>query len=376
MATTKTQYMGLIIPDLSEPGPAWATELINALETFSSHNHTPGAGALIPISALEITQDINFNNYNINALRALRLNNNSATLTTPLDYNCIYTYGGDLYYNNSTGFPIQITSGNSINASSLGGIGGDYVGSTALELYSASNESFKFWSNTDIFAKIECGPITIRGTTGANAPGVILQAPAGLSSSYNIVLPSSAPQSLKLMTMDASGIMASDTWIDNSTIGVSANNFYVMSVPRAKLVSVNYGLSASSGVTGIAAVNNAMTAVQNMSVTLTTTGKPVMLRIIIDGADHTADTQKTSQICGTNNNYDGIKIGVYRDAALVGYGIVTAANSSGYYGLNKEFSFIDTPNAGTYTYSVKVGKSITNETVYVYYYKLLAVELT
>ena len=129
MATTTFMTLSLPVPS-STLGPAWATQLNTALERVDQHDHTSGNGAKITVPALDINTDLTFKNNNATNLKSTRFINNSAVLSGLQDIRSLYVSGGDLYYNNSSGTNIRITSGGALDASSIGGIGGDYATSS------------------------------------------------------------------------------------------------------------------------------------------------------------------------------------------------------------------------------------------------------
>jgi hypothetical protein len=102
-------------------GPLYATDISNDLSTISDHTHT-GASAndgnqLTPAS-LNINSDLNINSNNITSLRSARFNSQSGTLSGVSDINCLYVDSGDLYYNNSAGTAVKVTSGSLVYATS------------------------------------------------------------------------------------------------------------------------------------------------------------------------------------------------------------------------------------------------------------------
>lgn len=344
MTTTTTPNMGLILPvPSSEPGPQYAEQLVTALETIDTHNHTSNSGVRIPISAITIDSDLNFNSHNATAIRSVRLSNNSAVLATPLDLNCVYSVAGDLWYNTNSGTPIQITSGNAINVSSIRGIGGDYLTSTTADIYyTASTKTFAFWADTSLFADIDCGGIVVHQTAVPSAPGVSLLAPVGLGASYSLTLPSALPSPTRYLTLDSSGNIGNAITGDGTTISITGTT---MSIPdggisRAKLAALT-----------VATCSNTTTALSSITLSLTTLGRPVMVILTPDGVDRGAVSSITSGTFQIN------RAGSY---------IFKSYNSSGFY--NKTIMFVDSPAAGTHTYACAGTPTVVG-------YKLICYEL-
>jgi len=110
-----TNFMNLILPVVTVTlGPEWATEINVAIESIDEHDHSSGKGKSIPTSALNINANLDYNSHNAYNLLQVKLISNDATLSGASNINSIYTTLGDLYYTNSAGVAIQITSGGSI----------------------------------------------------------------------------------------------------------------------------------------------------------------------------------------------------------------------------------------------------------------------
>lgn len=197
--------MGLLLPDPTiTPGPTYASENNDAFVLIDDHDHTLGKGLPIPSGALNINADLPFNNFNAITLRAARFTSQSAVLSTPSDINQVYVVNGNLFYNNQLGQPVQITSGAAIDATSIGGIGGDYATSTALVFYTSADKTFTFWSNTNTPASIDSGPVTFRNNT-LNSFGITFAPNAAIASNYQITWPAALPSTSEGLSIDPSG---------------------------------------------------------------------------------------------------------------------------------------------------------------------------
>lgn len=222
-----TPNMSLLLPIVSSTiGPLWASELNLAFYGVDAHNHTPGLGVPVPSDGIAINGDLPFNSYNATTLRSTRYDDNVSPLALPSDLTCIYVSGGNLYYNNELGQQVQITAGAALNATSIGGIGGDYATSTASVFYTSATSTFTFWQDANTPALLDVGPITIRPPT-ISPFGITLQASNSLAADYTITLPLAAPASTKFVTMDSSGNLAAAYDVDNVTIEVNSNNLRV-----------------------------------------------------------------------------------------------------------------------------------------------------
>jgi hypothetical protein len=104
--------------DLPQPtvtiGPVWAEKLNAALEQVDSHDHSSGKGTKIKPNALDINADIDFQIHQLLNVEAAQLSQLSATLAGPINTLKLHSVGGDLYFTNGSGTPVQVTSGGSI----------------------------------------------------------------------------------------------------------------------------------------------------------------------------------------------------------------------------------------------------------------------
>lgn len=118
--TYTTPNMQLVLPTPSvQVGPTWAQNLNDALTLrVDTHDHTPSNGVKVPTAGLNINADLSFNSNSAILLRGTSYNNNVATLPGT-ETRTVYVSGGNLFYNNNTGIPVQITSGSNINVGAL-----------------------------------------------------------------------------------------------------------------------------------------------------------------------------------------------------------------------------------------------------------------
>lgn len=202
-----TPNMGLLLPDPTiTPGPTYASEIDDAFDLVDSHDHTLGKGVPIPTNAININNDLPFNGFNLDTIRASRFNSQSAFLTLPADVNELYVVNGNLVFNNNLGQPVQITEGATLDATSIGGIGGDFGTSTASVFYTSADKTFTFWSNTNTPANIDAGNITIRNTT-LNSFGITLAPDPAIASNYELTLPAALPTQTSALEVSPSGVV-------------------------------------------------------------------------------------------------------------------------------------------------------------------------
>jgi hypothetical protein len=113
-----TTNMNLVIPNVgSTVGPTYASLVNAAFEAVDAHDHTTGKGVLVPSAGLNINADLDFNESGLTDVKMVALYNQVAA---PSNVRSIYSSAGDLYYKNSAGTEVQITTGGSVNATGTG----------------------------------------------------------------------------------------------------------------------------------------------------------------------------------------------------------------------------------------------------------------
>lgn len=148
------------------------------------------------------------------------------------------------------------------------------------------------------------------------------------------------------------------------------------SVTVSKLASMGTGvvtgsagdicLSLSCGAFEL--VSASWTAVTNLSVTLTTTGRPVFISLVSDGdASHPAYLY----MAGASNSRLGVRI--YRDSTIISTTLQGDDDNNIFPERPTSVQHIDVVAAGTYTYTIQVPADLQH--TYVYYCKLVAFEL-
>jgi len=110
---------GILIPIVGvDPGPDYAQNISNALSKLANLTHTGVSnldGYQIPSAGLNINADVSAQSNNLTALRSVRFTSQSGTLAGSGDIDCVYVDGGNLFYNNGSGTPIQITAGSTLD---------------------------------------------------------------------------------------------------------------------------------------------------------------------------------------------------------------------------------------------------------------------
>lgn len=294
--------MGLQISTIgSDSGLMWEQNLNSSLNTVDFHNHSPGSGVQITPQGMNISSNLNFQNNSASNIYGLMFSSSGASVATGLLYTAPSSGGGinDLFYNDFAGNVIQLTKAGIVNA---------IASSIPGESYSGGTFTWVQGDGSTTPANFDIGSVTIRPNTAGTTNGINIQTPSGISSSYALVMPS-LPPAQQIMTLDNSGNITAPYTADNSTIAISSNQLIVKSGGiTTTQISATAGilgsqLSASAGIVGTQLANNTITRnqeaavgqqvsascgsfsttsattvdVTNLTVTITTTGRPVMV---------------------------------------------------------------------------------------------------
>lgn len=135
-----TPNMSLDLPTVSVTlGPTWASELNAALELVDSHDHTSGKGIPIRTAALDIDADLSLEDFRLINASSLELVSGASPVSGVGFENSISAASGDLYWTNSSGVAVQITTGNSIVAPTATFNGLEYLDVSVDLILSAGN---------------------------------------------------------------------------------------------------------------------------------------------------------------------------------------------------------------------------------------------
>jgi hypothetical protein len=419
-----TSYMGLSLPSVSvTAGPAWATALNAAFSAVDAHDHTSGKGTPVPSAGLNINSDLSFGGYNAAGLRSARFSSQPAALAETYDLGCLSNVGGDLYWNNGSGTAVQVTSGGSV-AGASGTITG--LSSPASAAFNSGSGTFTFQQAASTAAIMDGGPVVIRDTA-ASALGITVQSPTGLAAAYSITLPAALPSGTRFVTMTSAGVLAASIGFDISTVSVDGSgNLYVPTsgitatqlaadavttakiaagavtaakigtgevgatqlassavttakiaanaVTRAKLDSVGQQVSSSSGSFIINDGSTTFHNITNLAVTLTTTGRPVMLMFVPDGSASVSQVRAQST---ANTPAADFQI-VVSGSASANIGLSALATDNNDTGTAVPPGALNTfyaPAAGTYTFTAQAKALNADTIVNVSNVKLVAWEL-
>lgn len=350
-------------------GPDYADQVNASLEIIDQHDHSTGKGVPVTPAGLSISSDLTFQGNNATGLRSARFSSQGATLALPTDLNCLSVVNGNLYYNNGSGVAVQITNGGSIVGTS-GSIGG--LVSPASATYIPATEKFVWQADTNKPANMDFASAIFRNNT-VSSFGVTVSPPAALGADYALVLPS-LPASQKFMTLDASGNMGAPWAVDGSSLEISSNTLQIKdsgvttakiandavttakildaNVTRPKLVAVGQQISSSSS--SFSTASTSLIDVTNLTVTLTTTGRPVMLFLEATGSG----LPRSEIYISWGATGSAARLAYLRDATQIALTTIRRNNDSSLdaviQSVTQPYLYLDTPAAGTYVYKVQV----------------------
>lgn len=222
---------------------------------------------------------------------------------------------------------------------------------------------------------VSTSPYDERYTTSTTAEGG-----AGAADSVATIYSTSARSTvaIRLLCVMKSTQTTAGTWaavpttIGSNTSGHPLSNL----IARTSGTTVGVGGVAKSGSSGnYTRANGAEGDVTNLSVTITTTGRPVWVGVIHDGDVNTSyfSISNTTNFTFTGTAY------IYRDATQIAEHGLTAgdnsANTASLSGGVGTFYTVDFPAAGTYTYKVAAHSDGGNTTLTLSYVRLVAYEL-
>ena len=261
---TPFMNMNLPVPTITL-GPVWAEELNTALETvIDSHDHSTGNGVRIRPNGLNINDTLDIQSNFLNNVAATRLTAQPTVLAGALDLRALFSFDGDLYYNNGSGAPIRITNGVAIDVSTVGAIGGDYSTTPAVINYANANQTYTFDIATNQRGSLDAGRITIRETGVASAQGIGLVSPSSLASGFDITLPAATPASTQIMTLSDTGQVdfadTDETSLETTGAGVLQIKDLGVTTSKIDNEAVTTAKLAPASVTGAKVAVDAITA--------------------------------------------------------------------------------------------------------------------
>lgn len=367
MGVNLSTSMALPIPQVgNEAGPQYATDVNSCLTIVDGHNHSPGYGVAVPPSGLNINSDLTFQGNNLTTARTLRLQPQTSALVGVDDLGALYELNNDLFYIDGVGNQVRITQSGAV-AGTPGSIANLLPPASAS--YNNGTQTFIFQSAANTPANIDGGSFVFRDIT-ANSFGITMSAPIALAADYQISLFTALPGAQSYVTIDASGNLSATQPV---TGGIVTANIANGAVTQPKLYTRTTGTTATAGNIAISTGSGNFSSQPNygtliLSCTLTTTGRPVSLSLIPVAS--TSTDSNTSAFSVTNSST--FIVALFRDTTQVSstqYGGTNAIEAPG------QFTAIDLPSAGTYTYTLQARIASSNGVINISNVALMAYEI-
>lgn len=362
-----TPNMSLVLPTVSTTvGPDWATQLNAAFSLIDSHDHSSGEGVPVTPAGMNISSNLTFNDFYATSVGSLRLTSQGATLATPSDVRALYSVNGDLYYNNSSGAAIQITSGGSVIAASDGiarSFSRTAVASNTIISAAATVSYYDVDTTTGVTFTLPAANAVSAGrfyefkdTTGSAGTNNIVINRAGSdtidgSTSFTIAANYGA---IRLISDGTSKWAVSRPIVDTDQIrnlAVTTAKINDGAVTQAKRAALGQQISASCGT--FSTTSTSYVDVTNLTVTITTTGRPVFIGVTSDGTSANMATLAVSNASGTVTE---CYFKILRDSTDIAFYRLNNNSPTGSIairGPTSAISTLDVPAAGTYTYKVQ-----------------------
>lgn len=381
--TVPSPNMNLPVPIVSvDPGPTWAQDLNSCLGIIDQHDHSSGQGVQITPTGLNINTDLTIQGNNLTHINELVF----TPLSSSSDLGVVYVSGNELYYNDESGNVVQITNMGSVNAGA-GSITGLPSG-TASASYSSGTQTFIWQSATSTAANMDGGSFIFREVV-ANANGVTVSSPTSLAADYQMFWPAGLPGSgTSFMTVDSGGNMGDA--IGTTSAFVSTGNIVDQNVTTAKIADQNVtqiklapratgttvaagGVAISPACASFSTSSTSLIDVTNLTVTITTTGRPVMLFLqstssssyLTSSSSDSSDAFSIIAFCRGGSDFRNFAFG----ASSAPISIFTPSSA---------FRVMDlavNANPGTYTYNIQAEVVGTSKTVSFTNVELVAYEI-
>lgn len=294
---TTLPNMGLDLPVRGDAGAGeWGDTWDEGATKIDAHDHTTGKGTRVPTAGLNINADLPFSAlYAPTQLHRLQFSSIAGGALTGSHNKSLFVSDGtsgllsnELYFRNASGNNVQITSGNTINISVAGGIGGDYASVGAQLNYDDSGKRYTLKEGTSDslgWARIAAGDLRLFPFGGTGAFYVGHAAPVGIAASYTATWPAALPGSTSALQISSAG-------------AISASNTFANAVTCSSTLTSTGLITATAGVTCAA----------NQSVTISGTGTYKHGTKRINKAPRASEANVPAGTVGTVSNAVGMQV--------------------------------------------------------------------
>ena len=211
--------MGLVLPTEGGSANVWDVVLDTVFGVIDGHNHAPGNGALVPSAGLGINADLTFAAFGATNLSIATFREVAASaVASYVDGLFVNSTDHNLYFRNAAGVNVQITSGNSLDLSAFGGIGGDYSTVGALLSYDDATRRYLLQQEGSPrpWAGLATADIDLYQKAASITNKVTLKSPAALAANYTVTFPAAVPAQNSLLQMTPTGALIQSSTLDTN----------------------------------------------------------------------------------------------------------------------------------------------------------------
>ena len=256
-----TPNMGLVLPTDHGSSDVWDTILDAVFSLIDAHDHTTGKGVPIPSAALGINADVSWAGFALTAAKGFGFTEQASTsITSYSDLLYVDSTTHNLMFRNSSGVNVQITAGNTLNVSIVGGIGGDYASVGALLSFDDATKRYLLQSEGTPrpWSGLATADIDLYEKAASIIQKVTLKSPSSLAASYNWIFPTALPAATAPVVVSSAGQLSTQSGLLINRQVFTANGTYTPTAgTRAILVRMVGGGGGGGGAAGSGATGHA-----------------------------------------------------------------------------------------------------------------------
>jgi len=337
-------------------GPDYATRIVSNFSLIDSHDHSPGKGASIPVSAIEVNDSLAFNGNGPVDQGKSQFRNLSSALSAGTDYRSLFVVNGDLFYLDNSGNSVQIT-----NSGSISGATGNITGLSSPASVTFATNKYSFKDTATSFAIMESSDVRLfEDSSSSITEYVALRSPGSLSATYTLTFPTGLPASTRYMASNSTGDLSFETAdsIGSAMTATGANDIANTRTRATGTTVASGGVAISSVCAFFTTTSTSYVDIPNLSVTITTSGRPVFIALVGLDTNPFPSSQLSRMTIFRASSGTAASIAIVRDSTILTStemsSTVSGATAVGQNIPSSSISHIDAVAAGTYTYKIQV----------------------